>query len=261
MDEWDQVREAGQRVAQPEFGSLVSTARRRQRRDRAFAATAVVGVLVTAVGVGSLWGRDGDAVQPAIDPTRPDTVGVRALPVGTDALDLAAGRYRVPLSGGLAFEIDMPDGSSADRGGLYLVTDDDVLKVEIAGRAFGTSTDPCRDPRNIVPAGPTVDDLAAAIAEQPVLRTTRAVPVTLGGARGVRLGVSIPDGFDASACAEGQVGMPGEKASVNNMAPGYSGTWWILDVDGRRVVLHHYSIDGSSPLADAAADITFTTDP
>ena len=40
--------------------------------------------------------------------------------------------------------------------------------------------------------------------------------------------------------------MPGNPGTSNNMAPGYVGDWWILDVDGQRVVVQQYC-DGVTP--------------
>jgi hypothetical protein len=42
-------------------------------------------------------------------------------------------RYRIPLSAGLSYDIDLPHGTKANGGGLYLVAEKSIVKVEAAG--------------------------------------------------------------------------------------------------------------------------------
>jgi hypothetical protein len=56
----------------------------------------------------------------------------------------------------------------------------------------------------------------------------------------VYLRLHIPPDFDASSCTDRQIGLPGNPGTSNNMAPGYAGHWWVLDVDGQRVVAQTY---------------------
>ena len=121
MADWDQLREVGHEASPPPFESLVAKAGKRDRRARVVVVAATLAV-ATALGFGvALVNDDEDAhLQPVKDPspsisnpsedvTLPD--GVLALPEPDPARlrFLAAGRYRVPLSDTLAFDVDVPD--------------------------------------------------------------------------------------------------------------------------------------------------------
>ncbi|MBA2560517.1 MAG: hypothetical protein H0V07_11655 [Propionibacteriales bacterium] len=63
---------------------------------------------------------------------------------------------------------------------------------------------PCHDHSYKV-VGPTVDDLATALSDQPFLTATRPVQVTVGGMDGLLVKVTVPDDADLSACQDGRV--------------------------------------------------------
>lgn len=249
MTDWDQLREVGDDVAPPPFDSLVRTARQRDRRARAITATATVALLVgLGIGVG-LTNDDDGTIQPAEPPSTEATEptdegalpeGVVALPapdVGEDSATLEAGRYRIPLSDTLAFEIEVPDETYAHDDGLFIATGPVILKTEVAGEYYGVPGDPCTD-HTIEPVGPTVDDLVEAIRNEPVYRTTGPEPAELGGAEGVYLEIRVARSYDASQCEGGGiVATPGYGTTSIAWEPPYFGKWWILDVDGQRVVV------------------------
>jgi hypothetical protein len=187
--------------------------------------------------------------------------GVLALPEDDDVL-LDAGRYHVPLDDYLAFEVDLPQDASSSSGGLYLASDKNVLKVELADEEYGTPTDPCTA-QFVMPVGPTVRDLVEAIRSEPLYRVSRPEPVEISGAKGTYLELRVPAGYDALPCEASEVGMPGNPRTSNNMPPGYVGYWWILDVDGQRVVAqqycHHCTAGDEDSLAATVQGITFTS--
>ena len=194
--------------------------------------------------------------------------GVLALPepdAGEESVILEAGRYRVPLSDTLSFEVDLPEKTEANGDGLYLVTGDAILKVETAGAAYGVPSDPCSGLGGITPAGPTVGNLVTAIRNQPIYRVSRPEPVQIDGAAGKYLELRIPPGYDASSCKGGQVGLPGNPDTINDMPPGYTGPLWILDVDEQRVVVQTFcegcDADASERATRMVQGITFTPTP
>ncbi|WP_183099699.1 hypothetical protein [Nocardioides pelophilus] len=165
--------------------------------------------------------------------------GVLPLPEpepGEDHATLSEGRYRVPLSDSLAFDIDVPEGTSAHEDGLYLAAEATIIKTEVAGEEYGVPRDPCTD-QTIEPTGPTVDDLVRELRDLPVYEVSRPEPVELGDAAGTYLEARIPAGFDASPCEDGQVQLPANTGTAVNAPPPYIGRWWVLDVDGTRVVV------------------------
>ncbi|WP_183099697.1 hypothetical protein [Nocardioides pelophilus] len=249
MTDWDQLREVGHDVAPPPFESLVGTAGRRDRRARAITATAAVALLVglgIAVGLPDDDTAEIQPVAPATESTETDgpaddtlPEGVLPLPEpepGEDHATLSEGRYRVPLSDSLAFDIDVPEGTSAHEDGLYLAKERIIIKTEVAGEEYGVPRDPCTD-QTIEPTGPTVDDLVRELRDLPVYEVSRPEPVELGDAAGTYLEARIPAGFDASPCEDGQVQLPANTGTAVNAPPPYIGRWWVLDVDGTRVVV------------------------
>jgi hypothetical protein len=271
MNDWDQLREVGHGVSPPPFESLVDTAGRRDRRALTIMVTATIAV-VTALGFGvALVNDDDDAtIQPADEPspsvsmatelvTLPE--GVLALPDGDD-VPVDAGRYHVPLDDYLAFEVDLPQDASSSSGGLYLASGKNVLKVELAGEKYGVPIDACTA-QFVMPVGPTVRDLVEAIRSEPLYRVSRPEPVEIGGAKGTYLEIRVPAGYDALSCEASEVGMPGNPGTSNNMNPGYVGYWWILDVDGQRVVAQqfcdHCAAEEEDRSVATVPDITFTS--
>lgn len=212
--------------------------------------TSVALAAATAL-LGACSDSDADDDKPAATPststtpTSPATTpaalpdGVLALPergAGEDSVDLAAGRYRVALDDALAFEVTLPAGTHAHDDGLFLATESFVLKTELAGERYGVPRDPCTD-HAIEPAGSTVEDLVAALSDLTAYEVSAPEAVTLGGAKGAYLEARVPGTFGDSSCTGAAVQLPGNpETAVGGPAP-YLGRWWVLDVDGRRVVV------------------------
>ena len=135
-------------------------------------------------------------------------------------------------------------------------------RPEAAGDEYGVPRDPCTGP-TIDPVGPTVDDLVNALAELPIYRMTRPEPVELGGADGTHIPARIPRTYDASACEDRVVRLPGNPDTAVGGPPPYVGRWWILDVDGQRVVLQQNCWGCTTAQLDRDASvlqsITFTS--
>jgi hypothetical protein len=192
--------------------------------------------------------------------------GVVTLPVpgpGEDHPTLRAGRYRVPLSDTLAFDVDVPDETNAHDDGLFLATGSVVLKTEIAGEQYGVPSEACTE-HFIEPVGPEVNDIVEAIRQETIYRVTRPQPVELGGAEGTYLEIRIPRSYDATKCEGRDVLTPGNPGTAVSWKPGYTGRYWILDIDGQRVVASQNCACPSQELSDAlkiAQSITFTPTP
>lgn len=165
--------------------------------------------------------------------------GVLALPerpAGESSVDLDPGRYRVVLDDALSFDITLPAGTTAHDDGLFLATESFIIKTELAGEEYGVPRDPCTD-QAIEPAGSTVEDLVAALSDLTAYEVSPPEAVELGGAKGAVLEARVPRDYDDSSCAGGAVQLPGNPdTAVSGPAP-YTGRWWVLDVDGRRVVV------------------------
>ncbi|HWJ66651.1 MAG TPA: hypothetical protein VNT31_08235 [Nocardioides sp.] len=267
MADWEQLRELAHEVVPPEYGSLERMARRRQRRAGIVVGTlAALALLGGGLGVASIDDPE-DTIRPAGDPTPSQTDGTSALPLpgaAGDPVILAAGRYRIPLDNSLSFEVDLPDDTSAHDRGLFLATKEFVLKTELAGPRYGVPRDPCAD-QVIEAVGPTVDDLVQAMVRLPGYRLTPPEQVQLGGVDATYLEVSLPRGYDASECTDGTLQLPGNPTTAVGGPPPYVGRWWVLVVDGKRVVVQQNCWGCSRAAFDRAPrspqTITFTTTP
>jgi hypothetical protein len=113
------------------------------------------------------------------------------------------------------------------------------------------------------PVGPSVDDLAAALADlAPFRMTSPPKDVTIYGYSGKRLELTVPDlpvegeGDERrfTGCVEGKLKSwvafvdtePGD-AYYGYTGPGYTEEFWILDVDGTRLMIVAERSPGSPP--------------
>lgn len=117
--------------------------------------------------------------------------------------------------------------------------------------------DPCQwqgtlpDP----PVGPTVDDLATALANQP-MRGATTEAATIGGYSGTVVHMSVPDDINFADCDAGQFTTwtdDGTDFSQRfQQAPGQLTDIYIIDVEGTRVIIDvgHYPSTPEADLAD-----------
>jgi hypothetical protein len=134
--------------------------------------------------------------------------------------------------GGSALEtgpngFDPPDGA-----GIIAFTVDNGFYV------YG---DPCewQSTRPKKPAT-TVDDLAAALANQPSRNASAPEDITVDGYAGKRITLHVPDDAVFSDCDEGifaTFGVAGDDLALYVQGPGEIDEIWIVDVNGRLVVL------------------------
>ena len=121
-------------------------------------------------------------------------------------------------------------------------------------------TDGCLDHSPADPTvGPTVDDLATALsALSPFEATSPPTDVTILGYEGKHLVVTVPDGPFTECEEEQQLHswiapfLGGSYHGYNGPEPGLTEEFWILDVDGTRLVLE-FNTSPDAP-ADAVAE-------
>jgi hypothetical protein len=176
------------------------------------------------------------------------------------------GRYALRLTSTLAYQVDVPDGWNV-VGGTFLnaAPQSSIFFVAPAPVSTGLPLHPCRDHTTRV-VGPTVSDLTGALRRQPVLDVTEPVPVTLDGHRGLYVEVSIPETVETDRCVDDRVSLfesGGPDGYIGQQ--GYVGRWWILDVDGERMVVMPQCDTGCTEdefatLTTMAESITFTQD-
>lgn len=155
--------------------------------------------------------------------------------------DLSPGCWAIQvrgLSGSPLAELDLPAGFSGNDAWVWVneVGDDEwgAINLMSVGDVY---PDPCTRAGNPPKVGPSVEDLASALTAQKVTTTTRPVPVSLDGHEGVYLEMSVPAGFDVSRCRDQELIAWTDTEEAAGADPGLVSRYWLLDVDGQRVVL------------------------
>jgi hypothetical protein len=197
----------------------------------------------------------------------PEAGEVQALPQGRSTATMRQGRYALRLTPTLGYQVDVPDLWTAVSGRFLNAgpKSEGLFFVAPAPSSTGLAQHPCRDHTTRV-VGPSVSDLAGALRRQPVLDVTNPVPTTLDGHRGLYLEVTIPDNLDTGNCVDDRVSLfesGGPDGYIGQ--DGYVGRWWILDVDGERMVVMPQCETGCTnhdfdTLTTMAKSVTFTGD-
>lgn len=156
--------------------------------------------------------------------------------------DLTPGCWAIQargLPGSPLAELDLPAGFSGNDAWVWAndVAEDEWGAITLLpiGDVY---PDPCARAGNPPKVGPSVDAFARALTAQKVTNTTTPVPVSLDGHDGVYLKMSVPAGFDSSACRDKELRLwKTESEEYPGADTSFVSRYWVLDVDGQRVVL------------------------
>jgi hypothetical protein len=175
-----------------------------------------------------------------------------AMPMGTQ--DLRAGTYVYdPLfdASGKPFPnvlVTVPDGWSSYQG--FAVERRTGTPRELAVSVWSVAdvyADGCHWLGSTIHPGPTVDELAAALAARPLRNATTPVAVSFDGYQGKYMEWSVPADINFSECDGGifqsWIAAPGDRYQ---QGPGQVDRLWILDVEGHRVVIDATYMPGST---------------
>lgn len=239
--------------------------------------------LVAVVGAGTLFylnsaptggGSQGTPV-PTATPTPTPTVAPSVAPSVAMILPLpeatlAAGMYRLrpSSSGTMTVDVTVPDGGWVGAGSVAgpVGEGNGPNGVEVAFLDVQTiNSDPCHWDKNgsgsapqegDIEVGPTVDDLAQALAANASYESTTPVDATLGGFSGKRLELHLtpdPAGCDTWQGEVDQYFVFGGR-SGSLYAQGGANTWQItmVDVEGTRLIALIISYEQTS-VADLRA--------
>ncbi len=177
------------------------------------------------------------AATPSASPT-PSSAHTQAASQLTEG-SVEPGRYFADF-GGYRYTVTVPDSEWAAQsdgvGGLYQGEDSELAIFWFAEDAPSLYRRACDSSGTEFDPGPSVDDLADALASLEDFETREPADVTVSGFEGKRVAVTVPMDVDvrSSACAGG-------KYSLSPMrwyqAPGQTDDMLILDVDGKRHVM------------------------
>jgi hypothetical protein len=221
-------------------------------------AVAVVAVLALVV-IGFNFrptseGAGGSSLTPVPTATPAPTPGpsLGTLQVG-DPTTLAPGTYVAGDPFPLRVTFTVPAGWEGTIGGPYAVFLDQVQSGSAVTFSINPTVfaDPChyKGPLNPQP-GPSVDDLATALASLPGLTATTPTAATVGELRyqGKQLTLTAPASFaGCTLSADGAFRiwqLP--LGATNDLAPGEVDRVWILDVAGQRLVIDAFGAAGAT---------------
>ena len=192
-----------------------------------------------------------DLSDPSPTPTPPELSSTTGEP-GTYLLNTEgepAGEYHLPgdatltipagWSGGSGYRVSKnedPADPIAYTGVGFWIWDDDFDTVYL---------DPCEWADGAIepPVGPTVDDLANALANQPQRGDPVPVDVTLDGYSGKMVEMTVPTDIDFADCDGGEFR---SWLGRYHQGPGQVDQLYILDVEGQRVVIYSNYMPGTS---------------
>ena len=191
------------------------------------------------------------APTPTPDASPPSTVeDGEALDAGTYALALSSGTATVTVPAGWAGLGDFGVGkSSGEPSEAYVVfwPASDFAVADVY-------TDPCAWSTNMIEprVGPSVDDLANALAAQAMRGDAVPADVTIDGFEGKYLEMSVPSDTDFADCDRGEFRSWDGRY---HQGPGQIDRLYILDVDGSREVLvvNHMPATSDADLAEQQA--------
>ena len=119
---------------------------------------------------------------------------------------------------------------------LFQGDDEETAQMFLGGDITSLYADACETAGTEFDPGPSVDDLAAALASLEGFESTEPIDVTLNGYEGKRVALTVPADVDVRNpdCVGGQYSLWSNRWY---QASGQTDDLWILDVDGQRQVL------------------------
>ena len=135
----------------------------------------------------------------------------------------------------------MPEGWTVQYGQCCLKHSDEPDEIGFyAVVVDAIFTDACEGDAVSPEVGPSADDLAAALLQQPGPVASGPVDTTLGGHPAIRVDLTVPEGLELAACRLEGAGLqvwyspPADKYFV--LLPDGIASVYILDHDGQRQV-------------------------
>lgn len=221
-------------------------------RGRTYVVAAVLLVIVTACGGSGI--AEPRASAPSATPSDTPDSTTTPFPHETEPVAIEPGTYRIPSSSWSVadFTVTFPEGWTVQYGhvyasnpdeddefGFYAVVVDDIFADACEGETGG-----------LTEIGPSVDDLAEALLQQPGPEANGPIDTTLGGYPAIQIDLTIPGALDLETCSFEGVGLQiwyslaADKYFVL-LADGVASVY-IVNVDGRRQVLLTQHRSGTS---------------
>lgn len=201
--------------------------------------------VLLVVGAGCGGGGDAAPTQVSTSVTSDPSAGATTelFPYDDEGAPVDAGTYRIPASAWSVadFEVTFGEGWTVQHGHVFHRSSDAYELEFYAVVPEEIAADACDGVEGgLMEIGPSVDDFATALLEQPGTQASRPVATTLGGHPATRIDLAIPEGLDLTTCSFGEVGLqiwyarPADKYFV--LLHDNPTSVYIVDVDGQRQV-------------------------
>jgi len=173
------------------------------------------------------------------------------------SLDPGCWAIRATGADDVRFELEVPEGDfTGDHSWVWNNPPREdhwgAITVELAG---GVYAHPCRENAEPGDTPRTAADFVSALAAQPVTRTTSPTPVTVDGYDGLYVEATTPSSYDVAACHDEELWLWRIPSGPTTIWAGHVRHLWVLDVDGRLMVLTLATTKDSTPATLA----TFTS--
>jgi hypothetical protein len=222
-------------------------------------AAVALAIVILPAGSGGFAGFGGPAATPTPAPTpvptpvpTPSPMPVALSSNGDESTAFSATTFSAGDPFPIPFTMDVPTGWHGNIGGQYAVFFSDVSSTGGVQLTLSQAmyADPCGAwVEAATQPGPAVADLVAALTSLPRIDVTTPIPVTIDGAQGQRLTLSLPS--DGTACPTPSGATPSPPADGNDgyhiwqlplgadltLTPGQPVTLTIVDVGGERLVI------------------------
>ena len=204
------------------------------------ARVAIAAAAVLAVGLAWVnFGRStpGPGAVPTPGPSASPSASVLASPQSSAIAaprngPLNPGTYRI--AAGVPITFVLPAGWQGVEGLAVIKHGDPPRTAFASGQVNNIYVDACTDHKlKTPPVGPTVDDLATAIATQRSISARPPTDVTVDGYSGKMVEVTVPG--DLTKCSNGEFWLWGSVEGERfTKSPNEVDRIWILDVNGKR---------------------------
>jgi hypothetical protein len=155
---------------------------------------------------------------------------------------LDAGTYAIPVPGGVVVTVSLPDGWESEGPTTVVKNQSVAFDVRLVDQAY---THPCQWEGALPDLHPgyEVDDLADALAAQPLRGDALPTDVTIDGFAGKLIELTVPLDIDFADCDQAEFRSWEDRY---HQGPGQHDSVYIIDVDGVRLVIDAAYLPGSS---------------
>ena len=220
------------------------------------AAVAVVIIAVIAINLLPGSPAPGSGPTPTPEPAAVEPATSSLPELGDGPLD--AGRYLID-GGALPFDLTVavPSGWSSSSGwvaiGPHGNREPDGLAIRFYPTVDNLAANPLRSTDGVLdpPPGPTVDDLVQAIVTHPAWTATEPTDITIDGYSGQLVQFAIPMDVEMPTDNRFYLVLDAGGGGIWGWAPGQTFDWYIVDVNGERIVVDafHYPDTSEEDLA------------